>query len=541
MKNMQDNYFDQLIRTKLQSYEVPEGPSDWDALADRLDANFDAAIAEKLSTASVAYDPADWDAMEASMPHPFDMAIAAKLGGLTYSAFDANWNQMDARLDADFDAEMRESMGQLELQPAAGDWEAMASMLDASQPIAWYQRLAPVGDALLMVLLAALLWGPQPDASSSMLHADDSQLPLPLTITQSTQTETSGSREVEAFITEEAELAISSEANASIPSVPSTPIASIASEEASQASVSQPVIYAQAQAKQEKPSLDADQQEEVTITGLRSAEALTKAEPTCRFTGPIEAHDINSTSALAPPAAPLPLIGKENTFNIPSLRIGTTVSVISSAAEFNDKGLGGYLAGIRLELPISNKLSIISGLQVGEKHFDRMQFNELIDNSSANRQRTYWVSRMQGNIQMLEIPLFIRYRFSTDKRVNLYFQGGFAPSITLNEEYLHYDPRSAENLSQTQAMSNIDFTKAKDNPALEAYLESLQPNADVHTLNTYVGFLQMAPGLDIKVANNFSLQLEPYIQLGLQRIGSERQSLHSLGGSFSIMYHFPQK
>lgn len=538
---MQDNYFDQLIRTKLQSYEVPEGPSDWDALAERLDADFDAAIAEKLSTASVAYDPADWDAMEASMPHPFDLAVAAKLGGLSYSAFDANWNQMDARLDADFDAEMRESMGQLELTPAAGDWEAMASMLDASQPIAWYQRLAPVGDALLIVLLAALLWGPQTDASSSILYADDSHLPLPLTITQSAQTEKSGSTDLEEFTAEEAELAISAEVNTSISSVSSTPAASVATEEESQTPVVQPVIHTQAQVSKEKQSLADEQQEEVIITDLHSAEALTKAEPTSRLREPIEAHDVNTALVLAPPVAPLPLITKENTQKLPSLRIGTTVSFISSAAEFNDKGMQGYLAGVRLELPISNKLSIISGLQVGEKHFDRMQFNELIDNSSANRQRTYWISRMQGNIQMLEIPLFIRYRFSTDKRVNLYFQGGFAPSITLNEEYLHYDPRSAENLSQTQSMSNIDFTKANDNPALEAYLESLQPNVDVHTLNTYVGFLQMAPGLDIKLANHFSLQLEPYIQLGLQRIGSERQSLHSLGGSFSIMYHFPQK
>ena len=253
-------------------------------------------------------------------------------------------------------------------------------------------------------------------------------------------------------------------------------------------------------------------------------------------------YNLNSlaslTHQLQAPIASNPQFGQENKRKemMSSLRIGSSFSLISSVAEFNDTGMQGFLAGMRLELPINDKLSLIGGLQFGEKHFDRMKLNMTPANASLNRAADFWISRLQANIQLLEIPLMLRYRFSNDRKVNLYFQGGFSPVVTLNEQYHHYDPKAASNVLETASRTDIDFTSARNNPALEDYINGLEPQVMVHTLNTYVGFLQVAPGLEVQVAPKLALQLEPYIQLGLQRVGSERQTIHSLGGTISLMY-----
>jgi hypothetical protein len=550
MKNMQDSYFDQLIRTKLQSYEVPGGPSDWDALAERLDADFDAALAEKLATASVAYDPADWEAMdemlalpldalikeklenhevpfepadweamEASMPHPFDMAIQAKLAGLSFAAFDANWGEMGAQLDADFDADIRSQMDQIQPEPAPGDWDAMAALLYAEKPVAWYQRLAPVIDGALLLLIALLWWGVRGEAQTDILEKYEAQSNAPV-IEQAEQSVSANSH-----IEDNTEIRLAEVAKEEVKSVPKQPNRPSSIQEAPAIGIPRDI-----RATSEK--------DDVLITARGTNQDFTQKGPYYRLTR-IDYDAEWETLTISP--VPVVFQEKKKRLHLPGLRIGATASLFTSAVEFNDKGMQGYLAGLRVELPLSEKLSIISGLQVGEKHFDRMKLNVSPGNALLNRQATYWVSRLQGNIQLLEIPVLLRYKFSTDKKVNLYFQGGFSPVISLNEEYLHYDPRSAGNLSQTQTRSDIDFTKAQDNPALEAYLNSLQPNRDVHNLNTYAGFLQVAPGVEVKLGAHLSFQAEPYIQLGLQRIGSERQSIHSLGGTFSLMYHFPNK
>lgn len=553
---MQDNYFDQLIRAKLQSYEVPEGPSDWEALAERLDADFDAALAEKLAAATLAYDPADWEmmeekleqpldaiirekleahevpfvpadweAMEAAMPHPFDMAIQAKLSDLSFATFDANWEALGAQLDADFDAHVRTQMDQIHPAPVPGDWEAMAQLLDAGKAAVWYQRLAPVMDAVILLLLAMLWWGgngaPQADMTAAV---EPQKQPTPLKAEVVAPVDGSEDSFAET-------LSVTGQIQSYTEGTPtSSPTESSRLQESSDVQhTDETEGNAMGRAR-----LETSNAEKATATGVYGG----PAKPTYSLTTPAK---VTGLTHISPPSVHFSIEAEEKRNVLPGLRIGASASFFSSAAEFNDPGLQGQLLGFRVELPISEKISLISGLLVGEKHFDRMKLNVAFDNSMLNRQPTYWMSRLKGNIQLLEIPVFMRYSFSSDKKINLYFQGGFSPVITLNEEYLHYDPRSAGNLSQTQARSDIDFTQGKDNPALEAYLNSLQPNVDVHRLNTYAGFLNLAPGVEIQLASQLALQVEPYIQFGLQRIGSERQSIHSMGGTFSLMYRFSNR
>ncbi len=508
---MQDNYFDRLIRTKLQSYEVAEGPSDWEALAERLDADFDAAMASRLAAASVAYDPADWDAMNEMLGHPFDMAVRAKLGGLSFAAFDADWATLGDRLDADFDTGIRQPLAAMEIPPQAEDWAEMNRLLNAEMPLPWFQKVAPLMDVVLLLLLAFLWWGDTQLPGPTSMANDIRQESVP------TETKKQADKPQEEVDNSKAE-GIAHEAKASLSEGATTPRIQHL-----------PTHLVSPENNQEKPQLAQTEPLVDNVQAKRTVFQISKGRPL--------QHKIMPPLASGPQG-----LDKEASSNgLRAIRLGLTASRIFSAAEFNDTGLSGYLAGLRVELPISDKLSLISGIQYGEKHFDRMQLNVAIDNSSLNRQPTYWISRLHGDIQLLEIPILLRYRFSTENKVNFYFQGGFTPVITLDEKYLHYDPRSAGNLGQTQAQTGIDFTTAENNPDLVTYLNSLQPNVDVHRLNTYVGFLQITPGIEVKLSSHLSLQTEPYIQLGLQRIGSERQSLHSIGGTFSLMYLLPNK
>jgi len=392
----------------------------------------------------------------------------------------------------------------------AADWKAMATVLGESQG-AWYQRIMPMVDSLIIFLLLLIANLPQPQ-----------QLPKLTSISP-----------------------VVSDASALAASIKSDPEIYLPASSSTSFHAIMPIV--------EKPTASGSAEIDAVHSDSKSS-----LSPTAPVYGKMRGEDIltHQVDDNPPPKKsfnlnrlsllPFTIHADAPAFSLAEetellakplfIRIGLSSSVFTSAAEFNDEGILGGLIGLRFELPINSRLSIISGVQYGKKGFDRLMLNVEQSNNILTREPTYWVSRLKGEIQMMEIPLHLRYRFSPAKRVSLYFQAGLSAAVTLDERYWNYDPRAVSNIAEMQTRTDIDFTRAQNNPVLEAYLENIDPKISRHTLNTYIGFLQVAPGIEIEVGSNLFLQAEPYIQFGVQRIGSERQRLHSLGGTLSLSY-----
>ena len=133
---------------------------------------------------------------------------------------------------------------------------------------------------------------------------------------------------------------------------------------------------------------------------------------------------------------------------------------------------------------------------------------------------------LDAEFKSLEVPVLVKYRFPKTGKVQLYAQAGLATMVTLEENYLRYNPLSFENADRISR--SVDKTQHI-------------PTNQKLTLNTYVGNIQAAAGLEYEVSDRLSLQLEPYFQWGLQPMGTEQKSLHSLGVGTALVYNFGNK
>lgn len=514
---MHEQNFDEIFRHKLNEWDAAGGPEGWADLSLALEsAGFDEQIRKKLEHASVNEDPNAWAAMESLLPHPFDAHMAQKLLAAEVALAPGDWEEMSQMLDAPFDASVREKLEGSFAPYRARDWRRMRAMLRRVQPQPFMNWRLAGAAAVLLLLGSALIWRlllPVESAGIARFAPIDlgyADIQTPATLQPGAAEETS----------EKTYTHIAPRASAR-PAGPAIPVARVASS-APALAPTPAAPFAQEFLKDESSETAHDaalsQQMPETLPAARSGYALKALKPA-------------SAGALIFPSPAIPaqvssLRGRE-AFK-PVFAAGAYAARFGSNAGLSDTLRSGYAVGLRFQMRFTPRLSMVSGLMLAQKQYHRILYHyaENMALRASPVQPAVWQSKFTASISAIELPLMLRYDFNPGNRFNLYVQGGLAALITLEEHYYHYDPWSAANLSRSAASpENLPFSQ------LDAEHTQLHHE-------TYGGHLQFAPGFSFQIGKHVGLEIEPYLQLGLQRTGTERQRINSAGVASALMYRF---
>lgn len=574
---MHDFYFDKLIWEKLHGLEVSFDPLDWEKMESDLNLSdemfeqssdedfttvlaageevfvesiphdFDLNIKEKLSTLSETPSPEDWDAMTLVLDEDaFDLSVAEKLTGLSLPLVDADWNILAANLDdSPFDASVREALTDFEVpyNPAdwyyladtlaapfdqairhrlgnfifsfsRKDWRHMAAMLNQAalteglaEP-AWYANWKNYLSAasVIVLLLLTTLWSGEihnlsrpeksfveyhapvfkPDNGKSMSESfsagwQQSELPVHDLFANNQISPLKSSAPTPSRV-------FPSETHAFI--LPMKPVY----EE------SFPGNFAPAQSQTETPAQP--QLEIPVIKEMAAFEGIDIQAADLRLS--LTDYDTRPVQKIRP---------------APEIRVGIYGGHTRTKAELSNRPEKGFMAGTRLEFLINDNWSVVSGI-----HYTQKQFRYEYQIFAPQR----FDRAVDANLKMIEAPLLVRYNFPSTTPLNLYALTGIVTSVSIAENYWEYDPNSPDNQGVDRNL-----------------LRQQNLPTDERSLNTYVGNIYVAGGLEYQFGDHFALQVEPYFQMNVQRTkgsgarGFEKQ-LYTSGLSLSLMYNLSQ-
>lgn len=557
---MQDNYFDEIVRTKLLNLELPFVASDWDALAEQLDAPFDEAVRAKLQDAEVPYVPADWTAMELELMNPFDRAISEKLTAPELEAMvpaAGDWMMLEEALDASFDAEMADKLGNHAVPYVPDDWGVMAGQLDqAFPPTPTANRNLLWFFAILLVVLFS--WKKNP--VSEQFAAGNLEAIISTETKGQPLTETPGAAQADEIsyvdgkqnkdiapqvVSQERDNdEVSTTSSLAVPSSGNTQ--KLRGGETLRSVAPSHVVEAEVV---DLAELGSTRGESTGIETQIIYGTYPRDKQSIRTCHLIDPRDVSKSNSIAEQRIanqvklagrhllPEPSSGKSEV--VGNFRLGLYGAAFSSVSELNELGEMGFASGVRVELPITGQWSLVTGLLYANKKYDRMDFVPNKDQGSVGT-TPFNIARFKANFRLLELPILAKYHFQSNGPLSFYFQAGLTPFITLEEDHFEFNPMSASNVSETLRLA-IPVTDPRDLRLGTHLYERIEPEYQHASAKTYVGTLQIAPGIEWKLGEKLHLQIEPYLQLGLQRIGAKNQKLHAAGGAMSLMYTFGVK
>jgi hypothetical protein len=177
----------------------------------------------------------------------------------------------------------------------------------------------------------------------------------------------------------------------------------------------------------------------------------------------------------------------------------------SSVGSVTPSGLG-YGYGMLFEYRFSSHWSVATG-GIWEKK---------IYSAKAVEYNGHKADRVDGDCRMWDIPVNVYYSFAPARRVSFYTGVGFSSYIMNKENYvLHYDGG---------AYGSYDYP-------LEVKGEN----------NEWFKMLNVSIGMQLRLNNVLSLQVEPTLKAPLAGVGEGEVSLVSLGAFFNVRFDIPIK
>lgn len=550
-----DAPFDTYVRKKLGRFSVPYNPADWARLSRLLDDSLESSIRARLEEHEAPFSPAsDWPLMVEALASPFDDAIREKFDGFsTDEAIEQDWELIVADMAPPFDQAVYRKLATHEAQYHAMEWMRMEALLDAKDDddgVLWYFRWQNYAVAASFLLIAMLsvggvnvlmdrIWNPQDIAEVITLPPDEGAAEPRFqqeksAIAQADQlTETTVEANTQAA-SENTSLSSTADDAESTTNLVSTIPAVVPNDHLIQPidpDISmQPVIAPPTATLTSLESLIPHSAEDG-----QSSEHQSVAEESHQVAAKKAKGDI-ALKAISHTGNPVMLGFFQSDLNgflggkvpnmatgvnirHPEIRLGLYLATTHSVAELNDMSKPGFGAGLRAEVRFDEEWSIVSGLLFTHKQFSHKYYIFADD-------RTQWENILDADFHALEVPVLVKYRFPRSGKVQVYAQAGLATMVTLEEKYLRYNPLSFENADRISR--SVDKSQHI-------------PTNQTLTLNTYVGNIQAAAGIEYEVSDHLSLQLEPYFQWGLQPMGTEQKPLHSLGVGTALVYTFGNK
>ncbi len=175
----------------------------------------------------------------------------------------------------------------------------------------------------------------------------------------------------------------------------------------------------------------------------------------------------------------------------------------------------GSTFGLTVDYQFANHWYIGSGLLFSRKNFAAVPQDYHVP-ADYYQQSGMWmggaptVNYIKGRFDMLEIPLNLRYDFSTAGST-LFFVSAGTSSYLFTNENCHY------------------YYNFYNRPSIKGFTYTSDPNNLFSTLN-------LSMGAEAGISNSFSLLIAPYVKIPTRNIGFGQVSLSSVGIDFALRF-----
>lgn len=168
----------------------------------------------------------------------------------------------------------------------------------------------------------------------------------------------------------------------------------------------------------------------------------------------------------------------------------------------------GLSVGLTFAYRLHSKWELQTGLLYTQKNYTAKG----TDYQPKAHYWTYYVdlTEVTGSCNMWELPINLRYNFSTTKTTNWFATTGVSSYFMKKEDYDYYYYYNGQYKER-----NVVHDSSS---------------------NYWMGVLNFSGGMEKKLNSNFSIQAEPYLRIPLKELGFGNLSLNSLGVYVSLRY-----
>ena len=182
-----------------------------------------------------------------------------------------------------------------------------------------------------------------------------------------------------------------------------------------------------------------------------------------------------------------------------------------STVAFQSTSQAGYSLGVLLGYRFNKRLAVETGLLWDKKYY--YSNGEYFDkNKLYNFPSNEKILSVDGNCNMFEIPINLRYDFATRNHHGFFVTAGLS-SYLMKKEYYSYEAGIT-----TPTWSG----------------DSTYMNAS----NNLFSILQISGGYEYSIGKNTKIRIEPYLKIPLQGIGISSMPISSAGLYFGISHSF---
>jgi hypothetical protein len=547
---LNDLDMDAALREKLVAASVPVNMEDWSDFEEALDElSFDVALRDKLEAADIPAEEAGWALLASQLGADFDKVMANKLAGATVSG-ESQWPAMEDQLEAPTEALIVEKINNISYPYTRKAWRNFLPMLDAAMPTSVFpwRSLAAAALFLLLAGVAGMyiskgnLYGVDQESGVQRQETSTvpfSELPTPTTNAKSSPIESKTATQ---------------QAQPNMPQaqdIDATHIAQVPQHSESEADGKTSGDPANIHDRripghqpQQKDSYVVVPEENTSIASGNTSPGQNDHSPSENFEDfrtPLDKeYRLPKVEAeaeapdLAAALKPLTTVyftekDREKSFN-GNIQIGWTHALFNSNTRLSDPGRPGYLSGIQLNIPLSTRLQLITGILYGNKAVSRQMLNRKdapgLSSDGLAENPTLWESLLEADFTVIEIPIMLRYPLTpADQKLSLALQGGVSGLMIVDAHYHHFDPESPLNTGRT---AGLPFAE-------------LEAEQEMQRGGTYWGNIRFAPVIGYRLSKRVVFEAAPYLQFGQQRVGSKQLKLHSAGGTASILIELGKK
>lgn len=181
---------------------------------------------------------------------------------------------------------------------------------------------------------------------------------------------------------------------------------------------------------------------------------------------------------------------------------------VSSVGYFNG-GKVGNTYGVSIDYQVADKLRISAGALISRKYYNT---TEQVASYGYYGGTTTDSERLDGNCQILDIPISLSYLALMRSNYSLFLSGGISSYLILSEEY------------QLKKNDQVEWDRSYANKN-----------------NHFASILNLSVGYERAISRSLSFQFEPFIKIPVQDIGEGKVDLVSSGAFLNLRYKFLNK
>ncbi len=541
-----DTSFDQIINQKIALHEETITQTELQLFDNFLTAKaLDTFVQGKFDLIEAAEMEPDWDDFSQKLDEfTFDNQINNKLTEIGAEITAADWAIFEQKLTENaFDVQVREKIAEHVTPYHSNDWRAMRRLLDGLSPQRNYvwekaKKLLPFL-LLFLIVGTSATWYANSDGKKEIKANLAAQNAIELNkeaeknVTSLPKKETTENQQLASPSNQMKAVPESNNANTSVnTSVSVSPKKETGIPAYTEKNMS-PFVEKREISTSQNPETTAVAKN-VIIAPEPSVSPKTEVMSSEKTLSSTAEREINKKIAIQKAGYSqfiLPQTQKNNSIQCqiknmtfdnwnPKIAIGLYGAVLGNVVELNDTLNIGTSMGLRTELSLNEKWSLTTDVLYSKRSFET-QYYKLYRPTNA-----YLQHLLIGSLASIDIPIMVKRKWNVDKKgkFDLYVQAGGVPSITLSENYTHYDPTTIENLGKNW----------------DANLREMAPVEQSFHFKPYMGNVIFAPGVQY-TSGRLRLQAEPRFQWAIQPVSVESKTLHSLGFGVSAIYELYTK